>query len=138
MLMSMSSYKTLNSFEFRRKEAERVLTKYPDRIPIICERTKANRPMLPNIDKNKYLVPNTLTVGQFMYVIRKRIKLEAERALFLFIGSAQVIPATSSLISSLYEQHKDRDGFLYIVYTDENTFGTGTASPHHLFNNSTL
>lgn len=119
----MPQYKYMNSFQHRSEEAQRVLNKYPDRIPIICERTTANRPMLPNIDKAKYLVPNTLTVGQFLYVIRKRIRLPPEKALFLFIGASQVIPATSSLLSALYQQHKDKDGFLYVVYTDENTFG---------------
>ena len=26
-------------------------------------------------------------------------------------------------MSSIYEEHKDEDGFLYIVYSGENTFG---------------
>jgi hypothetical protein len=28
-----------------------------------------------------------------------------------------------SLISAIYEKHKDVDGFLYITYSGENTFG---------------
>ncbi|KAK7254708.1 formin-like protein [Aureococcus anophagefferens] len=49
-----------------------------------------------------YLRAADLTVGQFIYVIRKRIKLPPERAIFIF---------------------KDEGGFLYITYSGENTFG---------------
>jgi GABA(A) receptor-associated protein len=47
----------------------RIRAKYPDRIPVICE--KALKSNLEDIDKKKYLVPSDLTVGQFVYVIRK-------------------------------------------------------------------
>lgn len=40
----------------------------------------------------RYLVPADLTVGQFVYVIRKRIKLSAEKAIFLFVDN--VLPPT--------------------------------------------
>ena len=32
-------------------------------------------------------MPSDLTVGQFVYVIRKRIKLSPERAIFIFIDN---------------------------------------------------
>jgi GABA(A) receptor-associated protein len=69
----------------------------------------------------RYLVPADLTVGQFVYVIRKRIKLSPEKAIFIFVGN--VLPPTAAMMSSVYEQNKDEDGFLYITYSGENTFG---------------
>ena len=69
---------------------------------------------IPTIDKKKYLVPSDLTVGQFCYVIRKRIKLAPEKAIFIFVN--EVLPPTAALMSSIYEEHKDEDGFLYITY----------------------
>ena len=71
--------------EKRKSEAERIRGKYPDRVPVICE--KADRSDIPDIDKKKYLVPADLTVGQFHYVIRKRIQLAPEKALFLFCSN---------------------------------------------------
>ena len=71
---------------------------------------------IPPIDKKKYLVPADLTVGQFVYVIRKRIKLSPEKAIFIFVD--EVLPPTAALMSSIYEEHKDDDGFLYITYVD--------------------
>lgn len=68
------------------------------------------------------MVPADLTVGQFVYVIRKRIKLSPEKAIFIFV-SGNVLPPTASLMSTVYEEHKDEDGFLYITYSGENTFG---------------
>jgi len=40
----------------------------------------------------RYLVPADLTVGQFVYVVRKRIKLGAEKAIFVFINNT--LPST--------------------------------------------
>ena len=76
----------LSVTEKRKSEAERIRAKYPDRVPVICE--KADRSDIPDIDKKKYLVPADLTVGQFHYVIRKRIKLAPEKALFLFCSNS--------------------------------------------------
>ncbi|XP_010324593.1 autophagy-related protein 8f isoform X2 [Solanum lycopersicum] len=105
--------------EKRRAEASRIREKYTDRIPVIVE--KAERSDIPNIDKKKYLVPADLTVGQFVYVIRKRIKLSAEKAIFIFVDN--VLPPTGAIMSSIYDEKKDEDGFLYVTYSGENTFG---------------
>ena len=45
----------------------------------------------------RYLVPADLTVGQFVYVIRKRIKLSAEKAIFIFVDN--VLPPTGIYIA---------------------------------------
>ena len=73
---------------------------------------------IATIDKKKYLVPSDLTVGQFVYVIRKRIKLSPEKAIFIFVD--EVLPPTAALMSSIYEEHKDEDGYV--------------ESPHELVN----
>jgi hypothetical protein len=67
--------------------------------------SRADRSDIPDIDKKKYLVPSDLTVGQFHYVIRKRIKLAPEKALFLFCSNS--IPPNAALMSTVYEEQKD-------------------------------
>ncbi|CAF2130029.1 unnamed protein product [Brassica rapa] len=106
--------------EKRSAEAARIREKYSDRIPVIVE--KAEKSDIPTIDKKKYLVPADLTVGQFVYVIRKRIKLSSEKAIFIFVDN--VLPPTGALMSAVYEEKKDDDGFLYVTYSGENTFGS--------------
>ena len=110
-------------FAMRKEEASRILSKYPDRIPIIIERSEECSDDIPVVDKKKYLVPNDITTGQFTYIIRKRIELEPEKAIFLFAGEDYTIPPSSSLISEIYNNFKDEDGFLYFTYSGENTFG---------------
>ncbi len=48
---------------------------------------KVDKSDITTIDKKKYLVPADLTVGQFVFVIRKRIKLEPEKAIFIFVNN---------------------------------------------------
>ncbi|KAJ4789952.1 Autophagy-related protein [Rhynchospora pubera] len=118
--MAKSSFKLEHPLEKRQAEAARIRDKYPDRIPVIVER--AERSDIPEIDKKKYLVPADLTVGQFVYVVRKRIKLSAEKAIFIFVKNT--LPPTAAMMSAIYEENKDEDGFLYMTYSGENTFGS--------------
>ena len=113
------NFKCKHTFNERIKESMRVKFKYPTRIPIICEKSiKSN---MDTIDKNKYLVQDDITCGQFIYVIRQRLKLPPEKAIFLFVNGT--IPCTSDGILHIYKKEKDKDGFLYIKYSDENVFG---------------
>jgi GABA(A) receptor-associated protein len=115
-------FKSQHTFQARFEEATRIMNKYPERIPIICEKSidKKNSD-LPTIDKAKYLVPIDLTISQFLFVIRNRMKLPAEKAIFLFVGGT--IPSGSALLYNIYSQYKDADRFLYITYSGENVFG---------------
>eukprot|EP01087_Luapelamoeba_hula_P014073 TRINITY_DN4064_c0_g1_i1.p2 TRINITY_DN4064_c0_g1~~TRINITY_DN4064_c0_g1_i1.p2 ORF type:complete len:138 (-),score=30.37 TRINITY_DN4064_c0_g1_i1:94-456(-) len=114
------SFKEEHTPEKRREVAERIRAKYPDRIPVIVE--KAPKSDAPEIDKKKFLVPADITVGKFVFEIRKQLKLSPEKAIFLFINN--VLPPTAELMSHLYAKFKDPDGFLYITYSGENTFGS--------------
>jgi len=107
-------------FEKRKNEAERILKKYPDRVPVIVQRVE-NNDAIPDVDKKKYLVPSDLTVGQFVYVIRKRIKLSPDQAIYVFVD--KTLPPSASLMSQMYHEHKDSDGFLYFDISGESTFG---------------
>lgn len=62
---------------------------------------KAPKARIGDLDKKKYLVPSDLTVGQFYFLIRKRIYLRPEDALFFFVNN--VIPPTSATMGSLYQ-----------------------------------
>ena len=114
-----SNFKSNFPLNQRKVESDSVLSKYHDRIPIICEKGKYTA--LDEIDKHKYLVPSDLTCGQFVYVIRKRLRLPAEKAIFLMVNG--IMPRQSAYLSQVYQEHKDEDGFLYITYLSENVFG---------------
>lgn len=109
------------TFEQRSTECARIFTKFPGRIPVIVQRNNSKNNETPKIDKEKFLVPADLTLGQFVFVIRKRINLSSEKALFLFVGNS--LPTTGSLMREIYQSFKDTDGFLYVIYSGENSFG---------------
>src|SRR5689334_18494562 len=105
----------------RKEESMKIKEKFPERVPIICEKDPKSK--FADIDKNKYLVPGDLTVSQFTFIIRKRISLEKSKALFLLVNGKHSITGDSS-ISDLYDKYKDsEDGFLYISYTGEIVWG---------------
>ena len=114
----VSQYKQTHPFEKREAESRSISCKYPDRVPVVCERFGDDIPLL---DKNKYLVPKELTVSQFHYVIRKRLSLRPDQTIFFYVK--ENIPTATAIVGDIYEQYKDSDGFLYFVYTTENAFG---------------
>lgn len=114
------SYKSLHGFLERRDESVKIIKKYPDRLPVICER-KFGSYNISNIDRTKYLVPKTLSFGQFIFMIRKKLKLSPNHALFFFINGQ--IPATAESMLAIYEKYAESDGFIYITYTNESVFG---------------
>ena len=122
MFISEKKFVDQYSFFERSKEASRIMSKYTDRIPVICEKNRRDLGC-PDIDKHKYLVPQNITLGQFMYVIRKRIMLPASSALFLFVGDDSVVLPVSLEMEEIYHRFKNKDGFLYILYSRENVFG---------------
>jgi GABA(A) receptor-associated protein len=112
-------YRQTRAFEDRENESRAMRRRYPDRIPIIIEPKGSNAPL---IDKRKYMTPSTLTFGQLFYVIRKRLHLKSDQALFFFLENNTLLVQTH-VISDVYDRHKNEDGFLYVSYSMENTFG---------------
>nr|CAD7572998.1 unnamed protein product [Timema californicum] len=102
-------YKEEHAFEKRKAEGEKIRRKYPERVPVSNYKAtltsviveKAPKARIGDLDKKKYLVPSDLTVGQFYFLIRKRIHLRPEDALFFFVNN--VIPPTSATMGSLYQ-----------------------------------
>jgi GABA(A) receptor-associated protein len=117
----MSLYKQRVTFRQRAVEATKVKQKFPGRIPVIVEKAERNDSNIPDIDKSKFLVPGDLSFGQFVYVIRKRIMLPPDKAIFLFVNN--VLIASSTLMNEVYNNYAESDGFLYVVYNGESTFG---------------
>ena len=99
------------------RDASNILKKYPDRLPVYVKL----RGDLPPIDKKKYLVPKDLTVGQFLYVCRKRLKLRPEQGIFIFFNGT--LASTAKQISEIYDRNKTPGGLLVATISAENTFG---------------
>ena len=70
----------------------------------------------------RFLIPNDFTALQFMQIVRKRIELQPKEALYLMINGKKVL-AGDRMMQDVYNKCKDQDGFLYITYIEEITWG---------------
>tara|TARA_B100000900_G_scaffold412071_1_gene433103 strand:- start:772 stop:1182 length:411 start_codon:yes stop_codon:yes gene_type:complete len=105
------------TLEERKERSQSIMDKYENRIPVICQTSND----LPVLERKKYLVPDDLSLVNFNYVVRKRIKVSAETSIYFFIGN-KLLPSSLTMYQ-IYNKYKDEDGFLYIYIAAENTFG---------------
>ena len=115
-----NSFKGSKTFEERQKESSEILTKYPDKIPIIVEKHPNSK--IVGFDQRKFLINSQLRVYQLMVLVRNKMNLNKTDSLYLFINSKELLK-TDTLISEAYSKYKDDDGFLYVTYNEYNSFG---------------
>jgi GABA(A) receptor-associated protein len=118
--LPLGKYRKNVQFDERKLKAAIILKQHPDRIPVVVECSDELQAIHP-LKKNKFIVPFELTLAQFMFVIRKHMKLNPEYAIFVFINNR--LHPTTSLIGTIYEKEKDEDGFMYMDVFQESTFG---------------
>ncbi len=110
-----------NPFDHRISVSQKLLIKYPDRVPVIVGRSEIKN--TPEMNRHKYIAPRDFTFAKFSQELRNYIpSLHPQTGLFFFLPN-NILPPGSALMSHLYEKHKSNDGFLYLAYACENTFG---------------
>jgi len=119
------SYKNTTSLSQRESESSRILAKYPNVIPVIIE--SRSKDLI--LKKNKFLVPYDVSSSHLLYAIRKQLKLDESKAIFMFYDD--VLISGTQMMSEIYEKYKEKnligkkihDKFFYINISVENTFG---------------
>lgn len=121
MSFDLKNFKQCNTLQHRRLLSEKIKTLYSDRIPVIV--SPHNSTKYIKITKQKYLAPGDITFGKFLLEVRKNIiKLEEKDSLFFFVENGSLIVGNMTM-SEINKHHMDPDGFLYLTYATENTFG---------------
>jgi|688.fasta_scaffold1999700_1 GABA(A) receptor-associated protein len=124
--MSLVALNNENDLSKRISESNRIISKFPDRIPVIVLTKNATLEKL--LKKNKFLVPYDLSVSYLLASIRSQIKLDPSKALFLFCDNTLL--SGSQSLNEIYKNYKSKhnigiskDNFLYMSIEEENTFG---------------
>ncbi len=120
----MSKFKEEYEFEKRLTESTKIRNRYPDRIPVIVEVDNTSwAKELPTLEKIKYLVPQDMIMSQFLFVIRRKLKLPEHVAVYVFIDRTGTIPVASEKMINIYEKHKSPDNYIYFSLRGESFFG---------------
>ncbi|XP_076442430.1 microtubule-associated protein 1 light chain 3 gamma-like [Babylonia areolata] len=118
------SFKQRKSFAVRKDELEGIRQKFPSKIPVIVERYHKEK-SLSRLDKTKFLVPQELTMSQFLTIIRNRMSLSSHQSLYLLVNNKS-LSSMSATMAEIYRDDKDPDGFLYMTYASQEMFGALT------------
>jgi len=121
MESGQKTFKERRTFGQRVREVESVQREHPNKVPVIIERY-ANENQLPPLDRSKFLIPEHVTVGELMKILRRRLQLNASQSIFLLLNGRN-LPTTALTFAEIYSDERDPDGFLYIVYASHEAFG---------------
>ena len=118
-----------SNLEERRQNVFNITNKYPDMCPVYITRASTQRyDKKLTLKKYKYLIPKDNQFCQLTQFIRSRLDISYSEGLYFYVvkrntSQPGTIPPMNMNMGELYNNEKDEDGFLYIVYQTENTFG---------------
>lgn len=125
----MERFKDKNDIEERKDQYERLIASHPVdvRVPVICEPLRNSKFDTTSTKTIKLLCSSGMTVGGLQTILRRRIpSLKSHEALFLLVGEEKgtAMACAGDLLSDIYNRYRnEEDGFLYVTYSPENTFG---------------
>ena len=101
--------------------SNRLIYKHPDRVPVIIEKGEIE------LENYKYLLPKDMFICNFLSIIRTKLNktFDSRKAIFTFVKGEKdyFLIKLNETFKNVYNDYKNVDGFLYIKFGVENTFG---------------
>jgi len=130
------SYTESVPLEFRITEAEKLLKRHPNCIPVILEPPQDGSSMANQLQfdgtnfQRKLLMPADITFRECCARVRKHLldskAIQADPArdaLYFYINRNFATCLMNESLSTIYKIHRHTDGFLYVNFAKEATFG---------------
>ncbi|KAK7079138.1 Microtubule-associated proteins 1A/1B light chain 3C [Halocaridina rubra] len=70
----------------------------------------------------KFLVPQEITMSQFLHIVRNRLNITSTMSLYLLVNNTTLV-SLSKTLAEVYRESHDDDGFLYVTYASQEVFG---------------
>lgn len=113
--------------EKRRADCNKIMERYPERVPVVCERAPRGGDV-PQINSKKFLVPKQMSVSQLIVVVKNQLGAEGhpsfnENAALYFTLRNRTTLQPNTKLEVAHNEHRSPDGFLYMHYSVETVFG---------------
>lgn len=115
------NFKKTVALYLRIQKCEDLRTKYPNRIPCICE--KAKNANIKPLNKIQFLVPDDYALSQFSFIIARNLNLSENASLFFLVNDKISLSGNQTMREVYTNFHDPEDKFLYITYATENVWG---------------
>lgn len=68
-------------------------------------------------------MPASFQIAEVQAIIRRKLNMTKEKGLFLLVNTGRDIVRSNDLLETVFNKHRDDDGFLYVLYTEEEIYG---------------
>ena len=110
-----------NPEQFTEEYALKLRKQHSNRIPVLIWEI-VNQEIGFTKSTRRFMVQQDTTLGQLMYILRKRINLNSDEGLFVFVGNPPVMVSNAETIGIIHNKYQE-NGFLKLTLSKESTFG---------------
>lgn len=123
------SFRDRYDLESRKRQYERVMAsrKAAGRTPVIMEPEPGSKFDCDEVTPIKRLCHRSTTMSDMVVIARQSLPdrlMSSGHGIYLLVGKGNnTLVNGPTPVVDVYNEHKDEDGFLYITFSGENTFG---------------